>query len=65
MDNYRAQLLKAVSDLGAAEARRTPEAELKRMVIAGLGLPDGTVLNDEQWAMVLNASAPQGGLSND
>lgn len=57
--DYRAQLLEAAAALGAQEARQTPEADLQRIVIQGLGLPDGTVLSDEQWDIVLKASAPQ------
>jgi hypothetical protein len=66
---YRAQLLEAAAALGAQEARQTPEAQLQRIVIQGLGLPNGTILTDEQWDMVLKAqqppqSAPDGALSH-
>ena len=58
--DYRAQLLEAATALGAQEARQIPETELKRIVIQGLGLPDGTVLTDEQWHMVLKAEVTNG-----
>jgi hypothetical protein len=55
---YRAQLLEAAAALGAEEARHTPEDQLQRIVIQDLGLPNGTVLTDEQWDMVLKAHQP-------
>jgi hypothetical protein len=61
--DYRQQLLKAATALAAEEARQTPEDQLQRIVIQGLGLPDGTVLSDEQWDMVIKASAPQGAIA--
>lgn len=57
--DYRAQLLEAAAALSAVEAKQTPEAVLQEIVIRDLGLPEGTVLSDEQWSLVLNASAPQ------
>ncbi len=55
MDEYRAQLLKAVSDLGAQEARQLPEARLRELLCLGLGLPIRTQLTDEQLKMIIEA----------
>jgi hypothetical protein len=57
-DKYREQLLEAAAALGAQEARQTPEDQLQRIVIQGLGLPNGTVLTDQQWDMVLEIHQP-------
>jgi hypothetical protein len=59
--DYRAQLLEAAAALGAQEARHTPEDQLQRILIQGLGLPDGTILTDEQWDMVLKTHQPTTG----
>jgi hypothetical protein len=56
--DYRAQLLAAAAALGAEEARHTPEDKLQQIVIQGLGLPNGTILTDEQWDMVLKDHEP-------
>ncbi|MCU1223616.1 MAG: hypothetical protein JWQ42_1709 [Edaphobacter sp.] len=56
--DYRTQLLEAAAALGAQEARQTPEDQLQRIVIQGLGLPDGTVLTDQQWDRVLSPATP-------
>ena len=55
MDNYRAQLLKAVSDLGAQEARQLSEERLTELVCLHLGLPAGTQFTDEQLEMIVEA----------
>lgn len=55
MDNYRTQLLKAVSDLGAMEARQLSEERLIELICLQLGLPIGTQFTDEQLKMIIEA----------
>ena len=58
MDEYRAQLLKAVSDLGAMEARQLSEERLGEIICLHLGLPVGTQFTDEQLEMIASAQQP-------